>query len=152
VEQLFRLIRMPLLPVPLLLWTLAWPLKAAATIAVAIPFRLMATTLLRAIGFPFVFLNAAFANEPEAVRAYHRNWQQSYTKTMSLMESIQIGRGYDRIVAWGHDPKSVPGTEWIVVANVIAVVLFACALSQAIRTVVGVLAVILVLLALWGDS
>jgi len=146
-EELFRLVRLPLLPLPLALWTLLWPLLLAGIVVVAIPVKFVGTTLIYAVGLPFIFFGAAYSNEPTRVSRYLDEWRRTNEKTMSMASEIKVARGYSRILAWGNDPKAVPDTGWTVgTANVIGVLLIGAVVSEMVRIAVAVLLAIIVIL------
>ncbi len=152
-EVLFRLIRMPMLPVPLLLWSIAWPILLFGIILIAIPFLLIANTALRALGLPFVFLYSAFTNKPGSLLKYFKKWQTNYRDTMALTESVSITKPYKTILAWGRNPRDVKyDTGWIVTANIVSVVLAASVYSEVVLVIVIVLVVAIVVFVLWAIS
>ena len=150
-EELFRLVRMPFLPLPLALWTLLWPVLLAGIVVVAIPLKFAGTTALYAIGFPFVFLGAAYSNEPNRITAYLDGWRLTNEKTMAMAKHIKVARGYSRLLAWGNDPKTVPDTGWIIgTANVVGVLLIGAVISEMIRTALGIMLAVIVILIVLG--
>lgn len=151
-SELFYLIRMPLLPIPLALWSIAWPLIAAGCLVLVVPVGGILITIWRTFAFPFVFLSAAFANEPERVSSFIHKWGRSYPTPADLLSSIEISKGYRNIFAWGRDPKSVPQVRWILTANFAVVVLFLSAVSPEFRNLAIGTVVVLGLIALWASS
>ncbi|MBI3586596.1 MAG: hypothetical protein HY088_05660 [Ignavibacteriales bacterium] len=149
-EEIFRLIRMPLLLLPIALWTAVWPLLLTG-IVIAIPVMLIAVNAAKAIGFPFVFLGAAFTNERERVTTYLDKWRQANDAIASMTKLVKIKRGYSRVVAWGLDPKSVPDSGWIITtANVIGALVIAAVFSELVRTVLWIAFIVLVVLIVIG--
>ena len=150
-EELFRLVRMPLLPMPLALWTAIWPLAVVGSVFLVIPVGFIGATVIYSVGFPFMFLGAAYSNEPERVRAYLFGWRQSYGTTLSVVNKIQIARGYSRIFEWGNNPNTVPDTGWIIgTANAISVLLIGVVISEIVRMAVGIVLAALVILIVTG--
>jgi len=155
-DELFRLIRLPFLPVPLFLWTLIWILLLASTVVVVIPLGLLAFTVVGTIGFPFVFFGAAYSNSPENIKACLDWWRGAYETTMSLPNEIKIACGYQRLLAWGNDPKTVSDTDTgilIGTANVVAVLVIAGIFSEMVRSIlmaVGGLIIIIIVFSILG--
>lgn len=150
-DEIFRLIRMPLLPLPLALWSLIWPVLLAGTLVLAIPLTLVGITAMYAIGFPFVFFGAAYSNEPGRITKYVDAWRSNNVKTLAMAKDIRVARGYRRLLAWGEDPKATPGTGWIIgTANVIGLLLIGALISEMIRTALGILAIVVVILVILG--
>jgi len=149
-EELFRLIRMPLLMLPIALWTVVWPFLLTG-ILIAIPVMLIAVNAAKAIGFPFVFLGAALVNERERVTTYLDKWRRANDDIASLTKLVKIKRGYSRMLAWGIDPKSVPDSGWIITtANVIGVLVIAAVFFEIVRTVLWIAFIVIMVLIVIG--
>ena len=151
VNELFRFIRMPFLPLPLAVWTLLWPSLLSVIAVVVIPSRFLGTTIFNAVRFPFVFLGAAYANEPGRVTTFFAEWRAMNDRTFAMTKEIKVNRGYGRLIGWWSDPKSVPNTGWIIATgNIFAVILIGMALSEMVRTAVGIILVAIVGLVVLG--
>ena len=150
-EALFVLARLLMLPVPLILWTLTWPILLIGAIA-TIPFRWFFTTLFRLLGVPFVFLGAAFSGEPEDWHTYCKNWSAAYDSALSLVKEVRVEGVYQDILKWCWEPKNAPDPSWIIVANFIVAVVVVCVMFEAVRTVVIWTVVVLAVLLIWANS
>jgi len=142
-HEFFRLLRLPFLPLPLLLWTTIWPVQWLVVCGIIKPLAFLAITVLRAIGVPFVFIYSLFSGEDESLGQYLRSWGEAYEGVFSGEWLPRIGPIYDEILTWLKDPKCVSEMAWMIpLVNGVAALAIAVVLSEAVRNVLGVTAII----------
>jgi hypothetical protein len=146
-DPIFQLIRMVMVPIPVILWTLTWPFLLLGAIA-TVPVRLLLTTVLRLLGLPFVFIYAAIDDEKKTLDEFISNWGVGYDDAFSLVSAVPISRIYVAITTWCESPKK-SDSFGVVAANVLGAAIIACIVSETLRTIILGVAGLLIILIIW---
>jgi len=150
-ESIFRLFRVPLVPIPVVLWTILWPILILALILI-IPIALIAVALLRCAGLPFIFLYSAFNEDTSAWNRYLANWNVTNGSITNLLSGFSVTKPYQTIFDWLTSPKKNGGSGEVIFSNIFGVAGAASIYSETIRVAIFILIGVVVALYIWAES
>jgi hypothetical protein len=100
-KEIFQLIRMPFIILPLASWTIVWPILYLATYTIII-FLLILNTVFYVVGLTFNFFSAALFNNIKWHEEYFNEWKNSYSKAIDLTNNLSIEEIYSEIIGVYH--------------------------------------------------